>query len=388
MPSSTIRDLLAVTEQPGMRSLAGGLPDPAAFPRDRLAAAAATVLGSDGGVTALQYGATDGLVRLRTLLAHAADLHGLGPSNPEAFVVTTGSQQAIDLIARALVDPGDSVVVDDPCYLGARQALVAMGADLVGIPVDDDGMRVDVLADRLRAPAFRPRVVYTVANFQNPTGAVLTTERRDALVELAHHYGFVVVDDDPYHALWFDGPSPIALGALDDDRVVSLGSCSKVLAPGLRVGWLRAPSWLRDTLVRVKQACDLHTSTLAQAIAADVLADTPFMTEHLSRSRSAYARKSRVLAEALQGCGSGRAPRGGMFLWRHFHGADTEALLAAAIADQVAFVPGSAFAVDRSWTAHARLSFATLDRAGLVDAAAVLRSLVDRGAAQVAATPA
>src|SRR4051794_30127280 len=228
-PSSTIRDLLAITEQPGMRSLAGGLPEASRFPRARLAAAAARVLDEMHAPAALQYGPTDGARALRELLAGADVLHGLPPSDPDGFLVTAGSQQAIDLVASALVAPGDVVVVDDPCYLGAHQALFAAGAEIVGVPVDADGLCVDVLQSRLRA-GLRPRLVYTVANFQNPTGAVLALDRRQALVELARRYGFVIVEDDPYHALWFDAPPPASLGALDDDRVVSLGSCSKILA--------------------------------------------------------------------------------------------------------------------------------------------------------------
>jgi 2-aminoadipate transaminase len=186
----------------------------------------------------------------------------------------------------------------------------------------------------------------------------------------------VVVDDDAYHALWFDVPPPASIGTLDEDRVVSLGSCSKVLAPGLRVGWMCAPRWLREVLVRVKQACDLHTSSVTQAIALDVLADEAFMGAHLDGLRAAYVSKARVLERALAGCGEGWSSRGGMFLWRHFDGVDADGLLASAIAQRVAFVPGSAFAVDQSWRTYARLSFATLDDATLVSAAATLRELV------------
>ncbi len=256
--------------------------------------------------------------------------------------------------------------------LGARQALLASGARIVGVPVDERGLQVDVLASRLH-DGLRPRLVYTVPNFQNPTGAVLAQERRRELVALAHRYGFVIVEDDPYHALWFDAPPPPPIGALDGERVVSLGSCSKVLAPGLRVGWLRAPAWLRETVVRVKQACDLHTSTLAQALVTDVLADGAFVAAHLEHIRRTYAAKARALAGALDGWGGGRHPRGGMFLWRRLAGADTDALLERAVAAGVAFVPGAAFAVDRAASEHMRLSFATLPIDELTAAAAILR---------------
>ncbi|HEY1738947.1 MAG TPA: PLP-dependent aminotransferase family protein [Acidimicrobiia bacterium] len=377
LPTSTIRDLLAVTEQPGMRSLAGGLPEPALFPAERLARAAETVLGSTSALAAgaLQYGPTDGTRALREILAAASALHGLPASDPDAFIVTTGSQQALDLVARALLDDGDTVAVDDPCYLGAQQALLVSGARLIGVPVDDGGMNVDALAQRLRAGE-RPRLVYTVPNFQNPTGAVLTAGRRAALVELAREYGFVIVEDDAYHSLWFDAPPPAPIGALDDDRVVSVGSCSKVLAPGLRVGWMRAPAWLRDTLVRAKQACDLHTSTLTQALVADVLGDESFLDTHLARIRATYAPKAHALAAALDGFGDGPPARGGMFLWRRLSGIDTGELLERAITDHVAFVPGGAFAVERRWNEHLRLSFATLPVAELEGAAGTLRRLM------------
>lgn len=381
LPTSTIRDLLAVTEQPGMRSLAGGLPEPALFPTQRLARAAEAVLGATSGLAAgaLQYGPTDGSRALREILASAGALHGLPPSDPDAFIVTTGSQQALDLVGRALLDDGDTVAVDDPCYLGAQQALLLSGARLVGIPVDDGGIDVHALAQRLRAGE-RPRLVYTVPNFQNPTGAVLTAARRAALVELAREYCFVIVEDDAYHALWFDAPPPAPMGALDDDRVVSVGSCSKVLAPGLRVGWMRAPLWLRDALVRAKQACDLHTSTFTQALVADVLADASFVDAHLARIRATYAPKAHALAAALDGWGDGPPARGGMFLWRRVPGVDAEALLERAISDRVAFVPGGAFAVERPWNEHLRLSFATLQVAELEAAADALRQLVTHSA--------
>ncbi len=378
LPTSTIRDLLAVTERPGMRSLAGGLPEPGLFPADVLARATTAVLSTtpERAAAALQYGPTDGARRLREVLAAAPALHGLPPGDADDFVVTTGSQQAIDLVARALVDDGDAVVVDDPCYLGARQALLAAGARVVGVPVDGDGMCVDALEWQLRG-GLRPRLVYTVPNFQNPTGAVMALERRRALIELGHRYGFVVVEDDAYHALWFDEPTPPAIGALDADRVVSVGSCSKVVAPGLRVGWLRAPAWLRETIVRVKQACDLHTSSFTQAVVTELLADTAFVDAHLARIRATYAPKARVLAEALDGWGDGPVARGGMFLWRRLPGVDADELLAQAVDEHVAFVPGSAFAVDQPWREHVRLSFATLDVADLRAAAATLRSLTE-----------
>lgn len=377
-PSSTIRDLLAVTQQPGMRSLGGGLPAEASFPVERIRAAVDCVLSRPAlMVDALQYGPTDGLPSLRATIAASTALHGLTEVDPDDLVVTTGSQQALDLLCRTMLDPGDEIGVDDPCYLGARQVFLAGGARLRGIPVDADGMRTDVLGDWLRA-GWRPRLVYTVANFQNPTGATLSAERRVELVALAQQFGFLIVDDDPYHALDFsDGEaSLVALGNLDAHHVASLGSLSKMLSPGIRLGWVRAPKWLRDALIRAKQACDLHAPSFSQAIANEVLADTPFMIDHIARNQSLYAARARALVGAVAPIGAVVPPKGGMFAWIHINGVDTDALLERAIVERVAFIPGSAFAVDQQWSEHARLSFATLSEEDLYAAVASLKDAI------------
>ena len=378
-PSSTIRELLAVTELPGMRSLAGGLPDPATFPVDALRDAAQRVLvaGSDRAYRALQYGPTDGLADFRAAIARSTVLHGLHAMNPDELVVTTGSQQALDLLTRTLIDPGDDVAVEDPCYLGARQTFLAGGAVLRGIPVDAQGMQTDVLAELLAA-GYRPRFVYTVANFQNPTGATLNADRRRALVALAEQYGFVIVEDDPYRSLSFTGQPFQSLGALNSDVVVSLGSLSKVLSPGMRLGWLRAPTWIREAIVRAKQACDLHTSTLTQLIALQILEMPGFIDGHIAANRIRYANRADALCSALAARGFEAAmPSGGMFTWVHMPGIDTEALLAQVIAEGVAFVPGAAFAVDQQWQHYARLSFATLGEPDLVIAANILADVAN-----------
>lgn len=372
LESSIVRELLSVGDRPGMRSLAGGLPDPALFPAARLAAACATVLGDAARAgRALQYGPTPGLGELREALTHAPLVQRLPSVEPDDLVVTTGSQQALDLLARVLVDAGDTVAVDDPCYLGARQAFTAAGARLAGVPLDADGMRVDVLADRLRA-GLRPRFVYTVPAFQNPTGAVLAPKRARELVELAREYGFVIVEDDAYGALGFDGAAPVPMGVDAPDVVITTGTVSKVLAPGLRIGWLRAPAPVRAAVVRAKQAGDLHTSTLNQLLVADVLADDAFVTAHVAGIRASYAPRARALAAAV----GAPAPRGGLFAWARLAGVDTQSLLDRAIAHDVMFVPGGAFAIEESWFEHVRLSFATLPTLQLLDAARALLALV------------
>lgn len=374
--SSVIRDLLRLTERPGVLSLAGGLPAPATFPVDRIAASAAASFGRVGatGPVALQYGPTEGDAELRELVASR---HGAGSAQ---VLITAGSQQGLDLLARVLIDPGDVVVVEEPGYVGAIQALRASEPQLVGIEVDADGMRTDLLEAELVA-GLRPKLVYTVPNFQNPTGAVLSPDRRAHLGALADRYGFVLVEDDPYGELYFDTPPPPSLRSFGAN-VVTLGSSSKILAPGLRVGWLVAPEALIGPTVRLKQAADLHTSSLSQRIVAELLGDAAFLAAHLPAARSVYRVQAAALSEALPlGCVA--APcRGGLFLWVTTDpAADTDRLLEIAVDHGVAFVPGSAFRLDGSTHATMRLSYATLDPAGLATAGSRLAAALDHMAA-------
>lgn len=380
LEASVVRELLNVGERPGMRSLAGGLPDPALFPVERLQRAAHAVLDTPAGAQrALQYGPTEGLLELRTKLVDTPSVQRVSGVTADDFVITTGSQQALHLLTAALVDPGDTVVVDDPCYLGARQVLRAGNARLVGVPVDEQGLRVEVLADLLRA-GLRPRLVYTVPAYQNPSGAVLSAERGEALVELARRYGFVVIEDDAYGALSFAHDTPAPMGTAAPDVVVTVGTVSKVLAPGLRVGWLRAPDALRTAVVRTKQSFDLHTSTFTQSVVAEVVADGQFLERHLADVRRSYASRAAALADAFRLDGVSFAPPlGGLFLWVRFCGVDTDALFETALDHDVMFVPGSAFAVDEPWCEHARLSFATLPEPRLRDCAAELMRLAATG---------
>ncbi|MEO6468196.1 MAG: PLP-dependent aminotransferase family protein [Acidimicrobiia bacterium] len=372
-PSSTIRDLLRITESPEILSLAGGLPAPECLPTERVRAAADRALSVIGtcGPTALQYGPTEGIEALRaTVAAGTPASPGLG--RPEEVVITTGSQQGLALVAHALVDPGTVVAVEDPAYLGARQVFTGHGAHLVGIPVDVDGLCTEELARRL-ARGFRPAVVSCVPNFSNPSGTSLAASRRMRLAELAEHYGFVIVEDDPYHALSFCGPAPPTIGLVAPDRTVSLGSASKVIAPGLRVGWLHAPSWLLAPMVRAKQTLDLHTPTLNQLIVAEILNDSTFLGDHLESARDLYARRARTLHAAVGDFVDAAVPRGGKFLWGRTQ-VDTTQAWDRAVAAGVAYVPGESFFVDDRSDRWLRLSFATLDEAALTEAAGRLRS--------------
>jgi 2-aminoadipate transaminase len=365
--SSAIRDLLELTQRPEVISLAGGLPSPEAFPVEAITRAGAEVL-ADGAEAALQYSTTEGHPGLRAWVAHRCPR----PTDPNQVVITHGSQQALDLLVRATVRPGDTVALADPGYVGALQVFRLGRADLAGFPADGEGLRVDVLAARLTA-GLRPALVYVVADFDNPSGVTLSAERRGELARLADHYGFLIVDDDPYGALRWAGPRPPALSTLSD-RVVTLGTTSKILAPGLRVGWAVAPAPLAARLVVLKQAADLHTSSLNQAIAATVLTRPGFLEPHLDGLRDRYRRQSQALQDALRAHLSDRiafhAPEGGMFLWARLRDeTDTAALLPHALAAGVAFVPGAAFSVQDPHRSGVRLSFATEGPAALTDAA-------------------
>jgi 2-aminoadipate transaminase len=365
--SSAIRDLLEITEKPGIVSLAGGLPNPATFPTDVIARATAAAL-ADDPLGALQYGPTEGL---RPLRQWVADRHGLAadPHGDEHVLITSGSQQALELLTRALVDPGGAVALADPAYVGALQAFRAAGVDLKAIPADGDGLCVDVLTDRLAAGE-RIELVYVVANFDNPSGSTLSAERRIALAELADRYGFWIVDDDPYGELRWAGDAPAPLRELTD-RTITLGSTSKVLAPGLRVGWAVAPLEVRRAMTILKQSADLHTSALTQQIVHRTLAEPGFLDGHLATLRTTYERQAQHLVGALRTDLGDRLtvpdPAGGMFVWAELFapGVDTAQLLASAVDAGVAFVPGAAFGVERLHPTRMRLSYATADTDGL-----------------------
>jgi 2-aminoadipate transaminase len=377
--SSRIRELLRVTEQPGMLSMAGGLPAPATFPTELLAAAFARATTRQGptGPVAWQYGPTEGTARLRQQVAaeHAMPL--------EQVLVTTGSQQSLDLLARVLCDDGDVIAVEHPTYLGALQAFHLAGATVIGVPGDECGLDTAALEAELRR-GLRPKAVYVVVNFHNPTGTTLSADRRRHLVQLADRYDFLVIEDDPYGALRFAGVAPASMGG-PAAPVVRLGTASKVLAPGLRVGWMSGPQPVIAAAVRAKQAVDLHTSSVAQLIVAEARAEVAAFGAHLDAARAHYAAQAASLADAVQrhlpGATFARAD-GGMFLWVDL-GVPTEPLLAAAVDRGVAFVPGEAFSAPGADPAtvatRARLSFATLTPCELDEATSRLAAAIAAG---------
>lgn len=356
--SSAIRDLLKLTEQPGILSLAGGLPAPETFPVGAFAEAAPGLLSDPASV---QYTTTEGLPALREWVAERVP--PAAAMGPDDVLVTTGSQQGLDLVVRALADPGDTVAADCPGYLGALQVLQANGVRVLPVTVDADGLDPDALEAHLAAGE-RPKLVYTCASLQNPTGTTLTVERRRRLAELADRYGFVIVEDDPYSALRWGGEQPDPMVTLTD-RAVWLSTFSKTLAPGLRLGWVVGHPDLLAACTRLKQSADLHAPTLSQHLAAAVVTRPGWFDQHVAGLVPTYRERAGALAAALRAELGDRAtfadPVGGMFLWVALDGVDTDALLPRAIEEGVAFVPGSVFHVDGGGTGAVRLSFATLD---------------------------
>jgi 2-aminoadipate transaminase len=365
--SSAIRDLLKLTEQPGVLSLAGGLPAPETFPTGALAEAAQTLLTDPATV---QYATTEGLPALREWVA-ARCAAAVGPDD---VLVTTGSQQGLDLVVRALTDPGDTVAADCPGYLGALQVLQASGCRVLPVAVDEAGLDPAALEALLDAGE-RPKLVYTCASLQNPTGTTLPPARREHLAALADRYGFVIVEDDPYSALRWAGEQPDPMTTLTD-RAVWLSTFSKTLAPGLRLGWMVGPPELLGAATRLKQSADLHTPTLSQHLAAAVVTRPGWFDRHVTDLVPVYRERAVALAATLHDQLGDRAsfaePAGGMFLWVTLDGVDTDALLPRAVEHGMAFVPGSVFHVDDGGRDALRLSFATLDPPTLVEGVARL----------------
>jgi 2-aminoadipate transaminase len=379
MLPSTIRDLLSAPPRTtSLLSLAGGIPPPEAFPAEALAAAAEHVLRA-GGAGALQYAPTEGEPALRARIA--ADLSAIAgrPVSVEQVVVTTGSQQALDLLGRVLLDPGDVAVIEHPTYVGALRALAPWSPRLVPVAVDGDGIDTDQL-EALLVDGLRPKLCYVVATFSNPSGATLAAARRRHLAELAGRYRFVVVEDDPYRVLRFRG-ADLAPVLAHDSEVAYLGSFSKVVAPGLRVGYVAAPDWLVRPLVLAKQATDLATATLTQVLVAHLLGQPGWLDGHVRMLQQLYAARAGALLTGLDQRLAGRLtvlapPDGGMFAWATITAADVTApaLAAAALDHGVAVVPGAQFAVDDSFHHHVRLSFSALSPAELAEAADRLAS--------------
>jgi 2-aminoadipate transaminase len=369
--SSAIRELLKITQRPEVISFAGGLPAPDVFPVQRFQEACRKVLGEQARL-ALQYGASDGYEPLREMVARHTARYGVKAS-AENVLITSGSQQALDLIGKLLINLGDRVVVEAPTYLGALQAFNVYGAEYVSVPSDDDGLRTDLLEEPLRSG---PKFMYVLPNFQNPGGTTLSEGRRQELVLMADRYGVPIVEDDPYGQLRYEGEHLTPLIVLDRENlrrdkgysignVIYLSTFSKTLAPGLRLGWIVAPPDVITKLIQLKQGGDLHTSTFTQMVAYEVARDG-FLDEHVKLIRKVYGERRDVmlnaLAEHFPPEVSWTRPKGGLFLWVTLpQGMDCQKLFEAALKENVAFVPGDSFFAHNGHTGegkrHFRLNF-------------------------------
>src|SRR4051812_39453814 len=377
--SSPVREILALTQRPGVISFAGGLPAPELFDAPGLRDAFAAALEDSRYGRTLQYSTTEGDPQLRAAIAARLGTRGL-PTGADDVLVTSGSQQALTLIAAVLVEPGDTVLVEEPSYLAALQCFQMAGARVVPVPCDDQGLDPAAIPALVRRE--RPKLLYTVPTFHNPTGRTLPLERRAALAQVARRVGLWIVEDDPYGELRSRGEPIAPVGALPgaEDRTIALSTLSKVLVPGLRIGWLRAPAALRRALVVAKQAADLHTSTVDQAAAAHWLA-TKDLDAHVAGLCAAYGPRRDALVNGLPAtlpAGSRwTRPDGGMFVWvRLPDGWDADALLERALAREVAFVPGWPFYGGPPDRATLRLSFTTHTTAEIAEGLARLGAAV------------
>ena len=370
--TSAIRELFKLLGKPGIISFAGGFPDSAMFDVEGIREASARALAQEPG-TALQYGATEGYQPLREQLTAFMQAKGSKDLSAEQLIVTTGSQQALDLLGKTMIDPGDKVIVEAPTFLATIQCFRLYGADLISAPIDAHGVQTDVLEQLILQ--HKPKMVYLIPTFGNPSGAMLSLERRKRVLELAMKYQTLVVEDDPYGDLYFASAPPPSLLALSAsvpgsrDWLAHCGSLSKVLSPGLRVGWMIAPPELLAKATMCKQFSDAHTSTFAQATAAQYL-KSGRMPATLAHVRKVYAERALAMGDALR-TELGAAidfvqPQGGLFVWARLTGAggkvnDGAELAKRAIEKGVAFVPGAPFYAGTPDVSTLRLSFATAD---------------------------
>jgi 2-aminoadipate transaminase len=368
--SSAIRELLKVTQKPEIISFGGGLPAPDVFPVQRFEEACHKVL-SEKGSQALQYGTTEGYQPLREMIAHNMSRYGI-VATADNVLITSGSQQALDLIGKLLINRGDRILVEAPTYLGALQAFNVYGAQYVSVPVDSDGLITEHLDASLRTG---PKFMYVLPNFQNPAGVTLSEGRRHQLILLADKYGIPIIEDDPYGQLRYEGEHIAPLVVLDRQNlrrdngftlgnVIYLSTFSKTLAPGIRLAWIVAPEDVITKLVQLKQAADLHTSTFNQYVAYEVAKDG-FLDQHVKLIRQVYRERRDAMLQALHEYFPHEItwthPKGGLFLWVTMpQGTNSNALFQAALAEEVAFVPGDSFYAPNGHNEggrHMRLNF-------------------------------
>lgn len=380
LTSSAIREILKITERPEVTSFAGGLPSPQGFPVAQLKAAFDRVLETQAAV-ALQYGRTEGYTPLREWVAQQMSLEG-APVDTEEVLIVSGSQQALDMLGKLFIDPGSPVLVEAPSYLGALQSFSLFGPQFRAVPTDAGGLVPESLDDASLTQG--ARFIYVLPNFQNPTGRTLDNARRQALVERCARLGLPIIEDDPYGELRYAGephPSLLKMGRAVGATVIRLGTFSKVLAPGLRLGYVVAPRDVISKLVQIKQATDLHTAMVTQMAVHETIRGG-FLETHLPKVRALYQRQCGYMLEALQTYFPSDAhwthPSGGMFIWVTLRdGIDTTGLLQRAIARNVAFVPGAPFYAGVQAPANTlRLSFVTVPEARIRAGVQVLGELI------------
>lgn len=366
MKGSAIRELLKLTQEPDVISFAGGMPAPEVFPVEEFTEACVNVM-KDHGPQALQYGTTDGYLPLREMIARHTNQYGIKVT-ADNIMITSGSQQALDLIGKVFINPGDRVLVESPTYLGALQAWNTYNAQYITVPSDDDGIRVDQLENAFRAG---PKFIYVLPNFQNPSGVTISLERRKRLVEMADKYGVPIIEDDPYGQLRFEGKHLPTVEVLDDQlrsnngcyhgNVIYLSTFSKILAPGIRLAWVVASPEVVNKLIMAKQGADLHTSTFNQMVAYEV-GKGGFFNEHIKTINACYRERRDVMLEELEkNMPEGirwTKPQGGLFLWVTLpEEVDSAEVFKLAVEKKVAFVPGHAFHPNGGGTNTMRLNF-------------------------------
>lgn len=366
MKASAIRELLKITEDPQIISFAGGLPAPDVFPTEEIREACNRVL-TDKPALALQYGSTEGYLPLREMIARHASRSGV-QIRPNNILITSGSQQALDLIGKIFINHGDRLLVESPTYLGALQAWNQYGAEYVTVGTDDDGMVTEDIDAALRTG---PKFIYALPNFQNPMGVTMSLERREKLVEMADRYGVPLVEDDPYGQLRYEGEHIPGVNVLDarlhvqngkyTGNVIYFSTFSKILSPGLRLGWVIAPDEVISKMVLAKQGTDLHTATFNQVVAYEV-SKGGFLDQHVEHICDVYRERRDIMLESLEeympeGVTWTR-PQGGLFLWARVpESCDTTKMFPAAIRNKVAYVPGDSFYANGGVYNTMRLNF-------------------------------
>ncbi|MEW6128245.1 MAG: PLP-dependent aminotransferase family protein [Acidobacteriota bacterium] len=355
---SAVREILKVTEQPDIISFAGGLPAPELFPVEVIADAHAAVF-RESGAQAMQYSTTEGWMPLRQWIARRQESRGIH-SDAGRILITTGSQQGIDLVAKMFINPGDKIIVENPTYLAAIQVFNAYEAEFVTVESDDDGMRVDEVGQAIIE--HHPKFIYIVTDFHNPKGTSLTLERRKQLIEISRRFRIPILEDNPYGELRYRGELIPSLASLDKDGlVIYLSTFSKTLSPGMRIGWVSAPEEIFQELVVCKQSVDLHTCTIEQRAAAKALEIFDYEA-HIKNLRQVYGERCLTMIHAIEKYFPAETqwtrPEGGLFLWLEFpETLDVKALFRDALAEKVAFVPGAPFFAVEARQHFARLNF-------------------------------